>query len=284
VPILERALGTGADCYQVDTAVATNSFPSWDAFYPVEYVTRNYGRILPEDHAIIENVIKGMGRFRFDDCKRVVDVGSGPNFYPAMLLASLMQDKGVIELIEPSRPNRSFMRALLGEGDGIYRNLDKAGREQSVDTRSLWPKFEDLMVKIGKPDKFARAFAKARELAFCTSGSIFELPSASYDFASAYFVAESITTSKPECVDAIHALVQSVKSGGGFMMAFMVGSNGWPSDKGTNFPAVNLTIHDIRHVFAAIPGAQSHTTFIKEHVKARDGYAGMAIVVGKRVA
>jgi hypothetical protein len=87
----------------------TESFTPWGEFDSIEYVSRSYDQtILPEDREIIRAVITSLQRLGVapGSLERVADVGSGPNFYPAMILAGLLKPGGSIELIEYAQPNR----------------------------------------------------------------------------------------------------------------------------------------------------------------------------------
>jgi hypothetical protein len=194
-------------------------------------------------------VITRLKKLSLDGVKRVADVGTGPNFYPAMLLASLIEKGGQIDLIEYSRPNRVFMRTLLGQSGGIYRNKGKPGKAQSIDTHKPWRQFEDLIAEVGGQSKFQRTFAKARAAARSIPGDIYLLPESAYDFVSSYFVAESITTDKAACTKALTSLLRAIRPGGGFMVALMVGSKGWPAGDATHFPAVDLSFTEIQDIF-----------------------------------
>jgi hypothetical protein len=261
------------------------TFDAWGDFDPIEYVTRNYGKILPEDRIIIEVVIANLKKLSLDKVKHVADIGTGPNFYPAMLLASLIEEEGQIDLIEYSQPNRVFMRTLLNQSDGIYRNTSRLGKAQSIDTRKPWRQFDDLIAEIGGQSKFQHTFAKARATARSIPGDIYTLPESVYDFVSSYFVAESITNDKDECIKALASLLKAVRPGGGFMVAMMVGSKGWPAGETTHFPAVDLSFTEVQDMFDAIPGVVANATLAEDrHEKARNGYHGMAIVVGSKLS
>lgn len=259
-----------------------DTYDEWGDFDPIEYVTRNYGALLPEDNAIITTVVHDLKRSGFANLEHVADIGTGPNFYPAMLLASLIGPGGEIDLIEFAKPNRDFINALLNDSDGVYSNRDKTGKSQSLDTRALWQKFDALIATAGQEERFQDTFRKARAASKAIAGNIYDLPESAYDFVSSYFVAESITNDKKECRRAFESLFSSVKPGGGFMVALMVGSNGWPAGEATHFPAVSLTVRDIQTMFERMSGISFHLTPIEEEQKVRAGYHGMAIVLGKR--
>jgi len=256
---------------------------TWDDFDPIEYVMRHYGKLLPEDRILIQAAIANLKRFPSKRTMRVADVGTGPNFYPAMLLSSLVEQAGQVDLIELSKPNRAFMNTLLGSSDSIYRNKNKLGKVQSVDTHEPWQKFDRFIAELGRDARFQNSFTRARSLAESISGDISNLPESTYDFFSSFFVAESITSNKRECVQALAALIGAVRPGGGFMVALMVGSKGWPAGEATHFPAVDLSLQEIKDIFNALPGVTGLSVIFAEdaYEKTREGYHGMAIVMGR---
>ncbi|GHO60928.1 hypothetical protein [Ktedonobacter robiniae] len=262
------------------------SMDTWDAFDSIEYVERNYGgMILPEDEEIIRTVITGLELLGVSptSLERVADIGSGPNFYPAMLLASLLKPDNKMDLIEYAQPNIDFMRVLLSEGDHIYKNINKVGIEQSIDTHYPWGKFDALIADIGGKN-FQDTFNRARIASRSIKGNIHELPKFWYDLVSSYFVAESITTDETECVQAISSVVQAVRPGGWFIFAVMVGSKGYPAGENTHFPAANLSVEDFRRIFTSISGIEYElipTSVSNE--KLREGYHGMAVILGTRI-
>jgi hypothetical protein len=262
--------------------VTTESFNPWNEFDPIEYVSRCYGQaILPEDREIIRATITSLQRLGVapGSLERVADVGSGPNFYPAMILAGLLKPGGSIDLIEHAQPNRDFMSALLGPGNHIYRNRDKQGRRQSIDTHKPWGKFDTLIAEIGGTpfrDTFNRARASARSI----SGSIFELPKTVYDLVTSFFVVESITTDETECVRAVSALLGALRESGSFVIAVTVGAEGYHAGEGTHFPTVNLAVSDCRQIFDTMPGIIYEMYLITE----TDQPDREAVIIGKRIS
>jgi hypothetical protein len=261
------------------------TFDDWDAFDPVEYVNRNFDKtILGEDQKIIEHVITSLNDFTFRPILRAADIGAGPNFYPAMLLASILEKKGTIDLLEPSRPSRSYMQALLGSGDGIYRNINKLHTLQQIDTHHTWQKFDTLISKLGNKPSFDQTFIKARSTALSLPGDIYRLPPDTYDFISSFFVSESITTERPACRHAIDVVLHSVRPGGGFIIALMLGSKGYHAGENTHFPAVDLAFNDVEQMFTNYKNLTYRIFKVNSGTdRFRDGYDGMAVVIGQRL-
>jgi hypothetical protein len=253
-------------------------------FDPVEYAKRNYGHIMAEDRTIIHHMAHHIRRMPMRRAERVADVGTGPNLYPAMLMSALVADEGSIDLIEPGEPSLQFLETLLYTQTGIYYGRDSDGREQSIDTRALWPKFSNLITITGRHVAFTNTYLRTRLLADCIPGDIFELPEKHYDHASSFFVAETITDDEAECALAIRSLVSCVRPGGTFFVGMMVGNEDWPADEIVRFPVARLTMPDVRQMFDDIPEAyRTDIRFISGPTnRTRSGYSGMALAIGTR--
>jgi hypothetical protein len=63
----------------------------------------------------------------------------------------------------------------------------------------------------------------------------------------------------------------------------MVKSKGYYAGKGTKFPAVNLSIEEIEDAYRKIARVKIFLVGHKGVKPARKGYAGMALVVGKKI-
>jgi hypothetical protein len=251
-------------------------FSSFDDFDPIHYVRENYGkRILPEDEELIRTTVLRLPKLIGNKVTRVAaDVGAGPNFYTAMILAGLGANQ--VDLVDYSPANLAFMNALLGSKDRIYRN-----NQQSIDTHEPWAKFEKLIAEIGG-EQFHDTFRRARSISQSERVSIYELPEGKYDIVLSFFVAESITTEEEECVRAFTSLINSLRDGGYFAIAVIVGSEGYSAGVGTHFPAVKLSVEDFRRIFGAIPGVtfEIYPTGQTDE-PCREGYHGMAVIIGQ---
>ena len=77
--------------------------------------------------------------------------------------------------------------------------------------------------------------------------------------------------------------IEAFKTGGVFVITHMVESEGYFAGVGTHFPAVKLSLEKIKKFYTELLGEDnfviSEATDEKE--KARTGYHGMAIIVGK---
>lgn len=244
----------------------------WTQFDPDEYVTRNYGEALvSEDRQIIQFLTKELERSGLAEgsARLVADIGAGPNFYPAMLLAPYVHADGAIDLIEYGAANRAYAEATLLH-------------QQDENNAGIWAKFEQLMVGTGG-GKYVGAFERACSMANVVAGSIFSLPKNRYDIVTSYFVPDSITVSRREFWIAIRSLAACVKSDGLMVIAHMVGSNEYYAGTNTHFPSVNLTVDDIIEAYRdADLDFEVHAVGEDAPDKVRDGYHGMCVVVARR--
>lgn len=250
---------------------ALDKYDEWAAFDPYEYVKRNYGdKILEEDRQIIVTVIgalAGLG-VQLGSLELVADIGSGPNLYPSMLMVPYIKNGAKIDMLEWSPANREYMTKLL------------AG-QLAEDQAATWRKFEVFM-RQQAGDIYEGCEANAKAAVNITEGNIFELPEAQYDLVSSYFVAESIVDSNMPFREAMQSLAKAIKPHGVLIVAHMVGSEGYYAGEGTLFPAVNLSVADLKEAYA---DADLDCTIVpvgeNTSEKAREGYHGMAVVIAR---
>ena len=217
-------------------------YTSWDQFDVQEYVQRNYGnKILEEDRFIIEHAANAIrsADLRPASLSRISDVGAGPNMYPSMLLAPFVkpvEEGGQIELIEYSAPNRSYAQSVI---DGTDTDGPLGG---------IWGKFESFIKDQG-PEWTGDVFKDVRQKAHVVAGSIDELPKEKSDAVVSFFVPESTTDNWAEFERRVNSLLDFSKPGGFLMVAHMLGSKGYPAGEGTKFPAISLTMEDLKKVY-----------------------------------
>jgi len=249
----------------------TRSFYNdWSEFDSYEYVERNYdnnGEILQEDKALISHVIKSLKQIGIapKSLERVADVGTGPNLYPVMLLSPYVKAGSKIDALEFS-PNRAYLAKVIG---GTIEPKHA----------SIWHKFEQYMVEVGG-ELYLGCEDAAKKQAKIQYGDIFDLPKNEYDLISSYFVAESIVDSQLPFREAIKSLGNALKENGILIVAHMVGSEGWLAGEGTHFPAVNLSVEQIKAAyFDANMNIISMLTVDHNNKKIREGYHGMMLVI-----
>lgn len=251
--------------------ISSRSFYNeWSEFDSHEYVERNYdnnGEIMAEDKALISHVIKSLKQIGIapGSLDKVADIGTGPNFYPVMLLSPYVKAGAKIDSLEFS-PNRAYLAKVIG---GTIEPKHA----------SIWHKFEQYMVEVGG-ELYLGCEEAAKKMVKIQFGNIFDLPKNEYDLISSYFVAESIVDSQMPFREAIQSLGRALKENGILVVAHMVGSEGWPAGEGTHFPAVNLSVEQIKAAYLdADMNIISILTVDHNNKKIREGYHGMMLVI-----
>jgi hypothetical protein len=245
----------------------------WERFDPEDYVSDHYtAQIVPEDQEIIRFVsekLKGE-HLRLGSASLVADIGSGPNFYPAMLLAPYVADDGAIDMVEYSSANRGYVEAALAR----YADQGDMGE---------WAKYEQFMVGTAGRH-YHGAYGKVCKISYPVQGSIFALPRNRYDIVTSYFVSDSITTSRAEFWESIRAISQSVKPGGLLVLAHMIGSHEYPAGTNTHFPSVELTPSDVAEAYRDARLDFEMIDVSDDRIKTRSGYRGMTVAIARRTA
>ncbi|MFD9390610.1 hypothetical protein ACFWBB_07705 [Streptomyces sp. NPDC060000] len=240
---------------------------NWDSFDSATYAAQNYGtKIHPEDEQIIRFVAAELKNLRipFENLRSAADIGAGPNLYPGLLLTPYISPGGTLELIDRSAANLHHLRETI--------------EESGNDGAAMWAKFETLLLRLGH----RTSVQSLRKVARVREGSIFELPTEQYDAVLCFFVTESITADPEVFAAGLDSLMKSLKPGGLFITAHMVGSTGYESGTANSFPACNLTMPEIERYYRPYGVFRSTLVSHGPQDAIRPGYQGMAALVGRR--
>lgn len=253
----------------VDANVLRNADAPWNRFSPHDYWRRNYSKLQAEDREIIRRVSHFLV-FALAGCPRVqraIDVGAGPNLYPALLMLPWTEQ---ILLADFSKSNVSWLH------------------DQLADDTSPWPwrPFWEEMREVKQYSDVGNPRRRLREACVSEPGhtgveqlSVFGLPKAWWNLGTMFFVAESITEAPAEFRAAVAAFVSALTPGAPFAAAFMAGSNGYLVD-GTHFPALPIRPDHVRHCLTELGVREPSVDLLDTRPRARDGYAGMIIATG----
>ncbi|MFE1076058.1 hypothetical protein ACFW5W_33225 [Streptomyces sp. NPDC058783] len=239
----------------------------WDNFDSTGYADRNYGRgILSEDLQIMRFVVAELRALRLSEesLESTADVGAGPNLYPSLLLAPYIAADGTLELIDRSASN--------------IRYLNRVVKEAGLEDPNTWSKFERCLRDLDHPT----SVRKLRDVTEVRMGSIFELSAARYDAVMCFFVAESITSDSGVFATSLDRLMRSLKPGGVFVTAHMVGSTGYRAGPKEPYPACDLSMREIEESYEPYGTFRALLTSPSEREAVRPGYRGMAALVGRR--
>jgi hypothetical protein len=254
----------------VDTGVAHNSGALWNRFSPDDYWRRNYRQLHAEDREIIRRVSTFFQR-AFAGCpsteRRGIDVGSGGNIYPALLMLPWADQ---ILLSDHSRSSVDWLQGQLADDTDPWPWLPFWYEMQEAKGYSY----------VDKPR------TRLREVCVSEPGysgverfSIFDLPEARWDLGTMFFVAESITEDVAEFCAAVAAFVGALTPGAPFAAAFMAGSAGYVV-AGTDFPAVPITRDDVERHLTELGVREPSVELLETGLEVRDGYAGMIVATG----
>lgn len=259
-----KLMTTSLDNY----CTAMRRFDTWDTFDPDEYVRRNYGtRILPEDQAIMKFFTQHLATtFSESSVDLVADIGAGPNLYPSMMLTPYLTPEAHLDMIEFTEHNQAYLRGVLGDASG---------------TAELWRPFEQFMVDVIDA-RYEGAQQSVCNHGTVVAGSIFSMPKNRYDVVNAFFSTESVTASRSQFWDTIRSVASSVKRGGYVLGAHMLGSHEWHAGDETHFPAVALTVDDIREAYMDADLEFDLFEFQAGTAAIREGYRGVVAVFARR--
>jgi hypothetical protein len=252
----------------VPRSVGQNDDFDWDDFDPDAYFAHNYRTLRDDDRRILTRVGDHFARAFSDRVLRVdargIDVGTGPNLYPALTMLPFC---GEVTLFEHSRHNIKWLE-----------------REKGDDWPSwavAWHQFWAVLCEQGVYERFAEPRKALAERAQIQEGSVYQLnPADRYDIGTMFFVAESITAQESEFRSAMDHFLGALAPGAPFAIAFMEHSAGY--DVGDHcFPATDI---DETNVSDCLRNRVIDISI--EHIGTgqnpiRKGYTGMLVALGR---
>jgi hypothetical protein len=241
----------------------------WNTFSSNDYWRRNYSKFQAEDQEIVRVVSRFLAAAFADraPAKRAIDVGSGTNLYPALLMLP-WTDR--LLLADYSESNVSWLK------------------EEVADDRDPWSwhLFWQAMQgaegygDVDKPrERLRQACVGETGLSGIERLSIFDLPEARFDLGTMFFVAESITKKPKVFRQAVECFIGALKPGAPFAAAFMAGSDGYEVAE-TVFPAVPIASGDVLQHLTSLGVRKPSVEVLKTSHRVRDGYEGMIVATG----
>lgn len=254
----------------VETALPTyNADVRWEDFPSQDYWHRNYKEMLPPDKEIIRLVgsffseaFRGHARVQ-----RAIDVGSGTNLYPALLMLPWAEQ---ILLTDYSESNVRWLRGQIMDDSGAWTWQPFWGELQALEgyDQVSEPRKQLRMACTGKGGQSA-----------IEEYSVFDLPRAQWQLGTMFFVAESITRDPREFARAIGRFVGALEPHSPFAAAFMSGSEGYPLGSVT-YPALPVAAGDIRKHFTRLRVSELSVKELETSQRVREGYEGMIVATG----
>lgn len=248
---------------EADVAPSGNAAYDWGQFDSEAYFQHYYGEPHPDDDLVIRCAVEALRRAPPVSAELdVVDVGTGPNLIP--LFCALPRARRLTTW-EYASSNGAWLKAELAT-DAM---------------RPQWQHFWGVTRQAWGADRALpeNPIPALREKTVITQGSIFDLPSRTWDAATMFFCAESITERHDEFEAACAAFARCVKPGGLLAGAFLVRSAGYVvADRA--FPVLRLSAETIEQTFT------SHATEVRsERIgiverEIRSGYSGFVFMTG----
>lgn len=253
----------------VSKRVLRNADVQWNRFSSEDYWRRNYRELQAEDQEII-SLVRRFFVTTFKNrprARRGIDVGSGANLYPALLMLGWADQ---ILLTDFSASNVRWLR----------RQIADDGAEWTW--QPFWDELQGARSYNEIADPYTQLLVATRSepgYAGIECRSVFNLPKARWDLGTMFFVAESITEDPGEFRAALAGFTEALKPGSPFATAFMAGSHGYPVG-GIQFPALPITQDDVRRHFTELGVNGLSVELLQSKHRVREGYAGMMVATG----
>ena len=199
----------GTDVVEMDRERPTGQnrdFP-WDSFDSASYFDHNYLSMRGDDRIIVEFIRDFFASAGIPEGSRAIDVGTGPNLYPALAVLPFVES---IELYEFSAKNVDWLRRQQQAGWPTW--------DQSLS--AFWRLYALSAGHAGLADP-RRALADRVSV---VQGSVFDLerhPSVPFDAGTMFFCAESLSDDREEFDAAVAQFLGVLKEGAPFAAAFM---------------------------------------------------------------
>ncbi len=235
----------------------------WSKFDSEAYFQHYYGAPHPDDDLVIRVAVEALYRAApVGAGLDVVDVGTGPNLIPFFCALPRARRLTAWDYAET---NVAWLEAELARDD-----LRSQWQHFWSVTREAYGPGETLP---DNPIPTLRARCEVRQ------GSIFDLPARTWDAATMFFCAESITGRMDEFEAACAAYARCVRPGGLLAAAFLVRSEGYVvADR--PFPVLKLSPETIERVFKHHAGAVRAEQIGIVEREIRSGYSGFIFLTG----
>jgi hypothetical protein len=249
---------------------ATTAFADFDVFDSSEYADRNYGgeEALLDDQNICKIVSFVLSKLGIKNAK-AVDIGCGPNPYPAMLLAPYAR---FIDLLEFSPPSRVYM------SDFLSGQLPESKMQ-------IWPKFPRYMVE-GGGEPYENVLPLLLQMAAegrvrVQFGDAHNLAQEKWELGSMYFVDDSISPFRSDQREIVASACKAITFEGLLIAANMLNDKdhlGYTAGDGKVYPNISQNIIELKQGYT---DNDMYTLVIQTSgaEKARAGYSGMALTL-----
>jgi putative hemolysin len=210
-----------------------NADYQWAQFDPEAYFQHYYGEPHPDDERVIRYAVTAMKHAPpIGADLDVVDVGTGPSLIPFFCALPRARQLTAWE---------------YAEGNIAWLEFELQRKEMRSQWRHFWRITREAYLLDCRLPEDPMPLLRAKSIV--RRGSIFDLPERTWDAATMFFCAESITQRQNEFEAACAAYARCVKRGGALAAAFVAHSAGYLV-KESLFPALSLSAESIINVFA----------------------------------
>jgi hypothetical protein len=231
-----------------------------DAFDPSAYFHHSFDRVGSED-AEIMRIVAGFfeSTAPVHGPARALDLGTGDNLYPALLMLPFATR---ITLCEKEFAHRNWLQSELRA------------------PRDVWMEYWDVIAR-GRPEyeRINQPLDLLARLATIAKGNIFSLKPERFDIATMFFVAERVTTRINEFERGVHSFVGSLMPHAPFAAAFARHSTGFSVGEQA-FPGCAVDEFDVERAFASV--AEISDIQIVERLDLRAEESSMIVATGRR--
>jgi putative hemolysin len=210
-----------------------NADYQWAQFDPEAYFQHYYGEPHPDDERVIRYAVTAMKHAPpIGADLDVVDVGTGPSLIPFFCALPRARQLTAWE---------------YAEGNIAWLEFELQRKEMRSQWRHFWRITREAYLLDCRLPEDPMPLLRAKSIV--RRGSIFDLPERTWDAATMFFCAESITERQDEFEAACAAYARCVKRGGALAAAFLAHSAGYVV-KESRFPALPLSAESIISAFA----------------------------------
>jgi len=246
-----------------ERAASRNADYRWAEFDSEAYFQHYYGEPHQDDDCVIRLAVAAMKSAPPLGAELdVVDVGTGPNLFP--LFCAVPRARRITAW-EYAESNIAWLESEFGRPEARWQ----------------WLHFWEVAREAWGPGHRLPEDPTPLLKQKCTisRGSIFELPRRTWDAATMFFCAESITGSREEFEAACAAYARCVKPGGLLAAAFLVRSGGYVvADR--PFPVLHVTAEEVEETFARYAQIEKAEKVGIVEREIRSGYSGFVFVTG----
>ena len=211
------------------TSPSANGDVAWDDFDTASYLADNYATLHDFDRRIIATLSPYYRALGPGSLASSLDVGTGPNLYPLMLVAAASRR---LEALERSARNVTYLQRARREG-----------------ADPCWTPFWELCRRLD-PALPADLDEVLRGLTI-HHGDAADVPPGQHDLVSMFFMAESVTGGRDEFEWLAHRFARAAAPGGHLVAAFMAGMSQYELG-GATLPSFPLDRHTLEAVMRPV--------------------------------